>query len=85
MSTCISKQYHSNILRFRRVSQLTSAPIHFGLIPAEVWNQPAWIDEEKASAAREDMVKNSVIYGGTFFFLFLFLDADIVIRKCSLP
>jgi len=48
-----------------RVTTLTTAPVSFGLISKEVWNQPAWIDEAKAAAAREDMVKNSVIYGGS--------------------
>jgi alpha 1,2-mannosyltransferase len=48
-----------------RVSVLTDAPIHFGLIPHDHWFQPDWIDEERASAAREEMVKNQVIYGGS--------------------
>ncbi|KJA14559.1 glycosyltransferase family 15 protein [Hypholoma sublateritium FD-334 SS-4] len=48
-----------------RVSELTDAGVQFGLIPAEHWNQPAEIDERKASEAREQMVKNRVIYGGS--------------------
>ncbi len=48
----------------RRVSELTDAPIQFGLIPHDHWYQPDWVDEEKASAARADMVRNQVIYGG---------------------
>lgn len=48
----------------RYIMQLTNAPVEFGLIPSDHWNQPNWIDEAKASAAREDMVKNNVIYGG---------------------
>ncbi|KAG6887217.1 hypothetical protein C0992_013348 [Termitomyces sp. T32_za158] len=48
-----------------RVSKLTDAKIEFGLIPREHWFQPDSIDETKASAAREDMVKNNVIYGGS--------------------
>ncbi|PSR74154.1 hypothetical protein PHLCEN_2v10110 [Hermanssonia centrifuga] len=47
-----------------RVSELTDAPIQFGLIPHDHWYQPDWVDEEKASAARADMVRNQVIYGG---------------------
>ena len=50
----------------RRVRVLTDAPIHFGLIPHDDWFQPDWIDEEKATAARNEMVKNQVIYGGAF-------------------
>lgn len=49
----------------RHISALTEAEVEFGLIPKEHWIQPPWIDEEKASAAREDMVKQNVIYGGT--------------------
>lgn len=46
------------------MTELTDAPVSFGLIPADNWYQPDWIDEEKATKAREDMVKNQVIYGG---------------------
>src|SRR6266403_290179 len=49
----------------RRVTELTDATVEFGLIPHDHWYQPDWIDEEKASAAREQMAKNNVIYGGT--------------------
>ncbi|KAI0006044.1 glycosyltransferase family 15 protein [Russula compacta] len=48
-----------------RVTELTDATVEFGLIPPEHWYQPDWIDEEKASAAREQMAKNNVIYGGS--------------------
>ncbi|KAF7778713.1 CAZyme family GT15 [Agaricus bisporus var. burnettii] len=48
-----------------RLEQLTDSTIKYGLIPPEHWVQPDWIDEEKASAARKDMVKNNVIYGGS--------------------
>lgn len=51
--------YHS------RITGLTDAPVSFGLIPKDNWVQPSWIDEEKATAARNDMVKNQVIYGGS--------------------
>ena len=50
----------------RRVTALIDGTVEFGLIPPEHWHQPDWIDEEKASAAREAMVQNSVIYGGEF-------------------
>jgi hypothetical protein len=33
--------------------------------------QPDTIDEDKARAARESMVKNNVIYGGAFEFEFV--------------
>ncbi|KAN0133778.1 glycosyltransferase family 15 protein [Lactarius tabidus] len=48
-----------------RMSGLTDATVEFGLIPSEHWQQPDWIDETKATASREEMVKNNVIYGGS--------------------
>lgn len=54
----------------RRVSELTDAPVHFGLVPADHWNQPSWIDETKASDARKTMEQNGVIYGGRLFIQF---------------
>jgi alpha 1,2-mannosyltransferase len=48
-----------------RVARLTDATVEFGLIPPAHWHQPDWIDEEKASAARETMANNNVIYGGS--------------------
>uniref|UniRef100_A0A0W0FIW4 Putative glycosyltransferase family 15 protein n=1 Tax=Moniliophthora roreri TaxID=221103 RepID=A0A0W0FIW4_MONRR len=35
----------------------------FGLIPKDHWNQPDWIDEEKASKGREQMKAMNVKYG----------------------
>ncbi|KAF9454503.1 glycosyltransferase family 15 protein [Macrolepiota fuliginosa MF-IS2] len=49
----------------RRVEGLTGSNVKYGLIPREEWVQPEWIDEEKATAVRKDMVKNGVIYGGS--------------------
>ncbi|KIK96800.1 glycosyltransferase family 15 protein [Paxillus rubicundulus Ve08.2h10] len=49
----------------KHISALTNAPVEFGLIPQDHWVQPSSIDETRASAAREDMVKNNVIYGGS--------------------
>lgn len=46
-----------------RVTELTDSKVEFGLIPHDHWFQPDWIDETKATANREDMVKNNVIYG----------------------
>jgi len=48
-----------------RVTELTDSDVQFGLIPRDHWYQPDWIDEKKATAAREDMIKNQVIYGGS--------------------
>lgn len=49
----------------RRVTELTDAPIKFGLIPHDHWYQPKSIDEAKAKESRDKMVKNNVIYGGS--------------------
>ncbi|KAL7424052.1 hypothetical protein Q5752_001637 [Cryptotrichosporon argae] len=49
---------------FKRYTQsVTSAKCHYGLIEPEHWFQPEWIDEEKAKAAREEMIRKKVIYG----------------------
>lgn len=48
-----------------RITELTDAEVKFGLIPHDHWYQPDWIDEDKARASRENMVKNNVIYGGS--------------------
>ncbi|KAG2112675.1 glycosyl transferase [Suillus discolor] len=44
---------------------LTNATVEFGLIPSDHWHQPSWIDEERASKSRDDMIKNDVIYRGS--------------------
>ncbi|KAH8833873.1 glycosyltransferase family 15 protein [Flagelloscypha sp. PMI_526] len=45
-----------------RVSVLTRAEVQFGVIPKEHWYQPDWIDEEKASEGRRNMVAQGIIY-----------------------
>lgn len=35
----------------------------YGLIEPSEWHQPDWIDEERATAAREEMIRKKVIYG----------------------
>ncbi|KAI0073984.1 glycosyltransferase family 15 protein [Panus rudis PR-1116 ss-1] len=49
----------------RRVSNVVSGPVEFGLIPHDHWYQPDWIDEEKAKAGREKMQQDNIIYGGS--------------------
>ena len=39
--------------------------MEFGQVPAEHWRQPDWIDEEKATASRNKMVEDNIIYGGS--------------------
>lgn len=52
-------------VRSRRVSNVVSGPVTFGQIPHEHWYQPDWVDEEKAKAGRDKMVKDNIIYGGS--------------------
>ncbi|KAF9002117.1 glycosyltransferase family 15 protein [Cyathus striatus] len=47
-----------------RVQALTKAKVEFGVIPHDHWNQPEWIDEDKAKKNRDRMEKHNVIYGG---------------------
>ncbi|KAK2459868.1 hypothetical protein APHAL10511_008068 [Amanita phalloides] len=47
------------------VTQLASSPVEFGLIPPEHWNQPSWINETRASAARNELVAKDIAYGGS--------------------
>ncbi|KAL9715162.1 hypothetical protein Ac2012v2_001823 [Leucoagaricus gongylophorus] len=49
----------------QRIEELTDATVKYGIIPKEDWYQPDWIDEERAKAARQDMVNHNVIYGGS--------------------
>ncbi|KAJ7343472.1 glycosyltransferase family 15 protein [Mycena albidolilacea] len=49
----------------QRVSVLTDAPLSFGLIPAEHWVQPDWIDEDRARRGRMQMMSQRIIYGGS--------------------
>jgi len=49
----------------KRVGELTDSTVKYGLIPHDDWNQPDWIDEEKATAERKKMIKDNVIYGGS--------------------
>jgi len=48
-----------------RIQVLTDAVVEFGVIPHDDWYQPDWIDEEKATAGREQMMSEGLIYGGS--------------------
>ncbi|KAJ9102105.1 Glycolipid 2-alpha-mannosyltransferase 1 [Naganishia cerealis] len=45
------------------ISALVSGKAIFGLIPAEQWGYPEWIDKEKAALVREEMKEKKIIYG----------------------
>ncbi|KXN83452.1 Glycolipid 2-alpha-mannosyltransferase 2 [Leucoagaricus sp. SymC.cos] len=47
------------------VRAATNSKVEFGVISPEHWNQPEWIDEQRATAAREKMVEAGVKYGGS--------------------
>ncbi|KAK7679002.1 hypothetical protein QCA50_017946 [Cerrena zonata] len=49
----------------KRISNVASGEVHFGLVPHDHWFQPDWIDEEKATAARKKMEDDHIIYGGS--------------------
>ena len=51
----------------RQVLNLTRAKVEFGVIPKEHWEQPNWINENKAEASRKAMVEKGVVYAGTLF------------------
>ncbi|WVF72198.1 hypothetical protein IAT40_007010 [Kwoniella sp. CBS 6097] len=49
---------------FKRYTQsMTKSKCHYGKIDPEHWYQPDWIDEDKATKAREEMIRKKVIYG----------------------
>lgn len=43
--------------------RLTNAKCHYGLIEHDHWHQPDWIDEEKATAAREVSILSEPLNG----------------------
>lgn len=49
----------------KRVSNVISSSVEFGVIPHDHWFQPDWIDEEKATAGRKKLEDEGVIYGGS--------------------
>lgn len=61
--SCVSYDYIA-LMCPRRITDLTDAVVTFGLIPRDDWYQPAWIDEDRATKARDKMVQDQVIYGG---------------------
>jgi hypothetical protein len=59
----------------RLTKAATKSQVFHGVVPHDHWHQPDWIDEEKATAGRNKLVSQNIIYGGKYpFFL-----------TCSLP
>ncbi|CAD6579864.1 MAG: alpha 1,2-mannosyltransferase 2.4.1 [Tremellales sp. Tagirdzhanova-0007] len=49
---------------FKRYTQsMTGAKCHYGQIEHDQWHQPEWIDEDRATKARAEMIRKKVIYG----------------------
>lgn len=47
------------------VRKRTRAPIYFGLVPAEHWGYPDWVDQNKAAQNREKMLLQDIPYAGS--------------------
>ena len=56
----------SHCYSFRWTSEVTSTPCSYGKIPHDHWYQPDWIDEDKATKSRLDMIEHKVIYGHSY-------------------
>ena len=48
----------------RRLRNVINGEVTFDEIPHDHWFQPEWIDEDRATAGREHLIKDGVIYGG---------------------
>ncbi|KAF4582653.1 alpha 1,2-mannosyltransferase 2.4.1 [Pleurotus pulmonarius] len=51
----------------KRISVLTKAKIEYGVVPKELWDQPEWIDKEKAAKTRDQMDKDGIVFGGSLY------------------
>lgn len=52
-------------------SALVSGQTKYGLIDANEWGFPPWIDQEKAAATRERMAQEKIIYGSSVSYRFM--------------
>ncbi|SCU86658.1 LAME_0D07118g1_1 [Lachancea meyersii CBS 8951] len=49
---------------FKRVTTaMVSGTTKYGLVPAEHWSYPSWIDQDRAAKVREQMREDQIIYG----------------------
>ncbi|KAG1373592.1 hypothetical protein G6F61_010050 [Rhizopus arrhizus] len=46
-------------------ARMTSAKVHYGLVPKEHWSYPDWIDQEHAAECRQELEDRGIIYGGS--------------------
>ncbi|KAJ7733150.1 glycolipid 2-alpha-mannosyltransferase-domain-containing protein [Mycena metata] len=49
----------------RRLNAVASGEVFYGQVPKEHWVQPDWVDEDRATKGREQLVADNVIYGGS--------------------
>jgi Glycolipid 2-alpha-mannosyltransferase len=66
-STVFSSSHMPRLTCFllrRRISNIISSHVEFGVIPHDHWFQPAWINETRAAAGRQRLKDEHVIYGG---------------------
>ncbi|KAJ7753990.1 glycosyl transferase [Mycena metata] len=49
----------------RRLNAVASGEVFYGQVLREHWVQPDWVDEDRATKGREQLVADNVIYGGS--------------------
>ncbi|KAJ7740102.1 glycolipid 2-alpha-mannosyltransferase-domain-containing protein [Mycena metata] len=49
----------------RRLNAVASGEVFYGQVPREHWVQPDWVDEDRATKGREQLVADNVICGGS--------------------
>ncbi|KAJ7467978.1 alpha-1,2 mannosyltransferase KTR1, partial [Mycena latifolia] len=52
-------------LHRRRVNAVASGPVSYGVVPKKHWAQPDWIDEDRATKGRQQLIAENAIYGGS--------------------
>ncbi|KAL7411892.1 glycosyltransferase family 15 protein, partial [Mrakia frigida] len=67
----------------RHTRAVASTECHYGLIEKEVWNQPSWIDEAKATESRKKMSDQCVVRPIRSCLALSHSDADLSTRSRS--
>lgn len=53
------------------ISKGSQAKVTFGLVPAEHWSYPPWIDQSLAAEKRKELARKKVFYGGSESYRFM--------------
>ena len=53
------------------INRGSGADVSFGVVPAEHWSYPPWIDQAKAARTREQMDAKGIAYGGSESYRFM--------------